>query len=102
MDPFIRAYQDFRSSLENRSEDKTPLVDDLVWCLLAGVPAVPADADDSEDGALRAIEQRVAILKAVFVEMNWEKTDEFLDKGLNAYDEAAFLAKRLLFDAKAK
>lgn len=100
-DPFITAYRVFRSSVDNESEKRLPSVDDLVWCMLAGVPVVPADKDDSDEAAMTAVEQRVAILKAVFVEMNGEKPDDFLDKGLMAYDEAAMVAKRLLAEARS-
>lgn len=100
-DPFITAYRVFRSSVDRETEKRLPAVDDLVWCMLAGVPVVPADRDDSDEAAITAVEQRVAILKAVFVEMNGEKPDEFLDKGLLAYDEAALVAKRLLSEARS-
>jgi hypothetical protein len=101
VDPFINAYQVFRNSIDSKTEGRLPAVDDLVWCMLAGVPVVPADGDESEDSAIKAVAQRVAILKAVFVETNFEKSDEFLDKGLMVYDEAADAAKRLLKDSKS-
>jgi len=101
IDPFINAYQVFRNSVDSKTDGKLPAVDDLVWCMLAGVPVVPADEDDSDYGAIKAVAQRVAILKAVFVETNSEKPDEFLDKGLTVYDEAADAAKRLLRDSKS-
>ncbi|RJR20096.1 MAG: hypothetical protein C4582_09655 [Desulfobacteraceae bacterium] len=100
-DPFIEAYQVFRNSVDFKSEGRLPVAEDLVLCLLAGIPGVPADKDDSEKGTMVAVEQRVAILKAVFVETNREESDEFLDQGLMVYDEAALLAKKLLRDARS-
>ena len=53
------------------------------------------DEDAVEDAQIEAIDQRVAILKAVFVEVNKGQTDEFLDQGLNRYDQAGRMAKEL-------
>ena len=49
-------------------------------------------------GSEAAIDQRVAILKAVFVEANRSSDDAFLDEGLSRYDRAGDEAKRLLQD----
>ena len=72
-DDFIRAYHDFKDSIDFSKGGFLPDVDNLVWCMLMGVPRVPADEDDSEDARMVAIDQRVAILKAVFVEANRKK-----------------------------
>jgi hypothetical protein len=59
---------------------------------------VPADEDESPKSELIAIDQRVAILKAVFVEVNGSETDKFLDEGLCRYDRAAEMAKKMLLE----
>jgi len=98
-DRFIEAYREFRESVDLDRSAGLPDLNHLVWGLLAGMPNVPADEEASPDAPLRAIDQRVAILKAVFVEVNRDKDDGFLDKGLNLYDEAARLAKQILEEA---
>jgi len=48
---------------------------------------------------MAAIDQRVAILKAVFVEVNGDQPDAFLDHiypYLGRYDQAGKMAKKLL------
>jgi hypothetical protein len=96
---FIRAYHEFRESVELGESGILPDLDDVVWCMLMGVPKVPADDDASIDAQLNAIDQRVIILKAVFVEVNRSHHDEFIDQGLKRYREAGELAKKLLLDA---
>ena len=98
-DRFIAAYWEFRESVDLEKTAGLPDLNHLVWCLLAGMPNVPADEEDKPEAPLRAIDQRVAILKAVFVEVNSEKDDGFLDRALNLYDEAARLAKLILKEA---
>jgi hypothetical protein len=93
---FIRAYHAFRESVDFESCGLLPEMDNLIWCMLMGVPRVPADEDASADAAATAIDQRVAILKAVFVEVNKNQTDAFLDQGLITYDRAGEMAKKLL------
>lgn len=93
---FIRAYRDFRESVDFSTGGILPELDNLIWCMLAGVPEVPADEDASPDAPVTAIDQRVAILKAVFVEVNGDQTDEFIDLGLIRYDRASEMAKKLL------
>jgi hypothetical protein len=45
---------------------------------------------------MEAIDQRVNILKAVFVELNRNQTDDFINQGLITYDQAGKRAKMLL------
>ncbi|GEM_PF-2886420 len=97
---FIRAYHEFRESVDFTKSGIVPDLKNLVWCMLIGVPPVPADEDGSKEACVRAIDQRVAILKAVFVELNKEKPEAFLDKGLLIYDQAAGMAKDLLEEDK--
>lgn len=73
-----------------------PDLDNLIWYLLIGVPPVPADEDDSEEGKLVALDQRLNILKAVFVELNRNMPDPFLDQGLTIYDQAGENARKML------
>ena len=73
-----------------------PDLESLAWCMLMGVPEVPADKDPSPDSAFVAIDQRAAILKAVFVEVNRDQPEDFLDNGLLKYDQANKLAKKML------
>ncbi len=95
-DPFLKAYHDFRESIDLCKGGMMPDVDNLVWYLLMGVPPVPADEDPSENAQMEAMDQRVTILKALFVESNRFATDDFLDQGLARYDEANRTAKALL------
>jgi hypothetical protein len=93
---FIKAYHDFKRSIDFNQGGILPELDNLVWFILTGPPEVPADEDRSLDAQVRAIDQRVAILKAVFVEVNGTQRDDFLDRGLMAYDRAGEMAKRLI------
>ncbi len=93
---FIKAYHDFKKSVDFTQTGIPPELDYLIGFILMGVPKVPADADPTEDGPLSAIDQRVCILKAVFVEVNREQPEEFIDQGLVKYDEAGKIAKILL------
>ena len=95
---FIEAYHDFRESVDFEKSGIKPDVDSVVWSLLMGIPHVPADKDRAEDAQMVAIDQRVSILKAVFVEVNRDQADEFINDGLKLYDEAGEMAKRLLQD----
>lgn len=99
-DPFIKAYHDFKKSVDLTKAGLLPDLDNLIWYLLMGVPRVPADEDTSEDAPLSAVDQRVAILKATFVEANREQPDTFIDQGLKRYDEAGQIAKRMLKEAR--
>jgi hypothetical protein len=67
-----------------------------------GVPPVPADQESAEDAPAQAIEQRVSILKAVFVEANKDQDEEFIDEGLRRYDQAGKMAKALLKENSPK
>ena len=98
-DAFIRAYHDFKKTVDLTKSGILPELDDLVWCMLMGVPKVPADEESAEDAQMTAIEQRVAILKAVFVEANRNQSEDFIDRGLLVYDQAGKLAKILLKEA---
>jgi hypothetical protein len=93
---FIDAYNAFRESVDFTRSGIMPELDNLVWCLLVGIPGVPADEEDAPDAPFTAIDQRVAILKAVFVEVNRDQEDFFIDQGLLRYDKAGRTAKRLL------
>jgi len=93
---YLRAYREFRESVDFTSGGFLPETDNLTWYLLTGVPPVPADDDSSLTSRLMAVDQRVNILKAVFVELNRDKPDAFLDEGLAIYDRAAETAKALL------
>jgi len=93
---FIKAYHEFRNSVDFTKSGVLPELDSLVWCMLMGIPRVPADEDTSPNAPITAIDQRVVILKAVFVEVNRERPEGFLDQGLAKYDEAGKRAKELL------
>ena len=95
-DDFIKAYHDFKRSIDFTKSGILPEKDDLIWCILMGIPSVPADEDSSEDGPMIAIEQRVSILKAVFVEVNKDQPEDFINKGLLRYDESGKIAKQML------
>ncbi len=93
---FIKAYHDFRESVDFSKSGILPELDDLTCYMLMGVPPVPADNDPSEEAPIEAIDQRVSILKAVFVELNRDQSDDFINQGLSRYDEAGRMAKVLL------
>ena len=93
---FIKAYHDFRESVDFTKSGILPTLDDLTCYMLMGVPRVPADDDPSEDAPMEAIDQRVSILKAVFVEVNRDQSDDLINQGLSRYDEAGRMAKVLL------
>ena len=95
-DSFIKAYHDFRNSVDLTKSGLLPDLENLVWYILMGVPPVPADKNSDDDAPVQAIDQRVSILKAVFVEANGNQDDEFIDEGLRRYDEAGKTAKALL------
>ncbi len=101
-DGFIKAYHDFKESVDFTKSGIMPDLDNLVWFMLTGVPHVPADEDPSDDAAMTAIEQRVTILKAVFVEVNEGQAEDFIDQGLQIYDEAAKTAKIMLQEASSE
>ena len=93
---FIKAYHEFKESVDFAKSGILPDEENLVWYMLMGVPHVPADDVHSEDAPVDAIEQRVNILKAVFVELNRKQTDDFINQGLIIYDQAGKKAKMLL------
>ena len=95
-DAFIKAYHDFKESIDFTKGGILPEKDDLIWCILMGIPAVPADDDQSEDGPLIAVDQRISILKAVFVEVNKDQPEDFINQGLRRYDESGQIAKKML------
>ena len=90
---FIKAYRDFKKSIDFTKSGILPELDHLIGFMLIGIPHVPADEDASEDAAIIAVDQRVTILKAVFVEVNRGQSDDFIDKGLIRYDKAGKIAK---------
>jgi len=95
-DDFIKAYHDFKKSVDFTKGGILPEKDDLIWCILMGIPSVPADDDPSEDGPMIAIDQRINILKAVFIEVNKDQPEDFINKGLLRYDESGRIAKQML------
>jgi hypothetical protein len=95
-DSFLKAYHEFRDSVDLTRSGVLPDQENLVWYILMGVPPVPADQEPAEDAPAEAIDQRVSILKAVFVEANRDQGDEFIDEGLRRYDQAGRMAKALL------
>jgi len=95
-DDFIKAYHDFKESIDFTKGGILPEKDDLIWCILMGIPSVPADDDPSEGGPMIAIDQRISILKAVFVEVNKDQPEDFINQGLLRYDESGQIAKQML------
>lgn len=95
-DDFIEAYHSFKEMVDFSKTGILPELDNVIWCMVMGIPNVPADEDASLEKDLNAVDQRVAILKAVFVEVNRDQTEDFLDQGLLRYDEAGRMAKELL------
>jgi hypothetical protein len=95
-DRFIKAYHDFKESVDLSKGGILPDLDNLAWYVILGVPHVPADDDSSENAPMEAIDQRIMILKALFVEANSDESDDFLDRGLRRYDLAAKMAKAML------
>jgi hypothetical protein len=93
---YLQAYYEFRESVDFTKSGFLPDLDNLVWYLLIGVPPVPADEDGSEEGRLVALDQRLNILKAVFVELNRNMPDPFLDQGLTIYDAARQSARKMI------
>jgi hypothetical protein len=93
---FIKAYHDFRDAIDFSKSGILPDLDNLVWYMLMGVPRVPADEEPEAFTSSEAIEQRINILKATFVEVNRDQTDDFLNQGLGIYDQAGKKAKVLL------
>ena len=84
---FLKAYHEFRDHVDFSKGGLLPEPDTLVWYLLMPFPKVPADDEDGEDALFHAIDQRVSILKAVFVELNRDQDEVFLDRGLSIYDQ---------------
>jgi hypothetical protein len=95
---FIKAYHDFRDSIDFSKRGILPDLENLVWYMLMGVPRVPADDDPESFTSSEAIDQRVNILKVTFVEVNRNEPDDFLNQGLIIYDRAAKKAKILIKD----
>jgi len=96
-DAFIKAYHDFKDSVDFSQSGTLPDVKNLYWGMLMGIPSVPADDNNNSlDAQLIAVDQRVIILKAVFVEVNKNQADDFLDKGLIRYDKAGKITKEML------
>jgi len=93
---YLQAYYDFRDSVDFTRSGFLPELDNLIWYLVVGIPPVPADAEGSEEGKLAALDQRLNILKAVFVELNRNMPDPFLDEGLRIYDKAGKNARDMI------
>jgi len=99
---FVKAYYQFKKSVDLEKKGVLPELSRLVWYILMGVPPVPADEYNMPDAQEIAIDQRIAILKAIFVEINRNQPEDFIDKGLNIYDTASRLAKELLKEEMAE
>jgi hypothetical protein len=95
-DPFINAYYEFRESVDFSLNGILPDKNNMISFLLMGVPRVPADDNPETETSMEAIDQRVLILKAVFVELNNEADEGFLDEGFKIYDNACEKAKIIL------
>jgi len=95
-DPFIDAYYDFKDSIDFSKKGILPDTDNMVSFLLMGLPRVPADDRTDPAASIEAIDQRVTILKAVFLDLNHDASEAFVDKGLKIYDKAGEKAKMLL------
>ena len=93
---YIKAYHNFRDSIDFSKRGILPDLENLVWYMLMGVPHVPADEDPESFSSSEGIDQRVNILKATFVEVNRDQPDDFLNQGLSIYDRAAKRAKVLI------
>ena len=96
---YLQAYRDFKESVDFTKGGFLPDLDNLVWYLLAGVPPVPGDEDHSEKGQVVALDQRLNILKVVFVELNKSMSDDFIDQGLKIYDQAGKSTKTMLLES---
>ena len=101
-DPLFRAYNDFREQVDMTGSGILPDPDQLSLFLLMGVPEVPADHDPSDEAAEEAIDQRILILKKIFVEVNLDQDDDFIDRGLAIYDQGAKKAKALLEEREGR
>lgn len=101
-DRFIEAYREFKEQIDCTKGGVLPSVDDLVHYMLLGVPRVPADEDPGEEARVQAIDQRVSIFKALFVEVNRSGSEGFLDEGLRRYDRAAAEARAMLEEGKGE
>lgn len=99
---FVKAYYQFKESVDLEKRGILPELNRLTWYILIGVPPVPADEYDVPNAQEIAIDQRIAILKVIFVEINKGQPDEFIDKGLNVYDTAGRLAKGFLKEEMAE
>ncbi len=99
---FIKAYYEFRKSIDFNRKGVLPELNKLVWYILVGIPPVPADDYNIPDAQEIAVDQRIAILKALFVEINRDQPEEFIDLGLNLYDKAKNMAKGLLKEDMVK
>ena len=101
-DPLFKAYNDFREQVDMTGSGILPDPDQLALFLLMGVPEVPADHDPSDEAAEEAIDQRILILKKVFVEINLDQDEEFIDQGLAIYDQGGKKAKTLLKEGEGR
>jgi hypothetical protein len=101
-DPLFRAYNDFREQVDMTGSGILPDPDELALFLLMGIPEVPADHDPSDEAAEEAIDQRILILKKVFVEINLDQEEDFIDQGLAIYDQGGKKAKALLKEGEGR
>jgi hypothetical protein len=97
VDPFIKAYREFKDTVDFSRNGILPDENNMISYLLMGVPRVPADdVTSGPDASIEAIDQRIIILKAVFIELNHDANEMFLDEGFKIYDNAGEKAKILL------
>ena len=101
-DPLFKAYNDFREQVDMTGSGILPDPEQLALFLLMGVPEVPADHDPSDEATAEAIDQRILILKKVFVEINIDQDEDFLDQGLAIYDQGGKKAKTLLEEGEGR
>jgi hypothetical protein len=99
-DPLFKAYNDFREQIDMTRSGILPDPDELALFMVIGVPEVPADHDPSDEAAAEAIDQRILILKKIFVEINLDQNEDFIDQGLAIYDQGGKKAKVLLEEGK--
>jgi hypothetical protein len=99
-DPLFKAYDDFRKQVDMSGSGILPDPDQLALFLVMGVPEVPADHNPSDGAAEEAIDQRILILKKVFVEVNLDQDEDFIDQGLAIYDQGGKKAKALLVEGE--
>jgi hypothetical protein len=93
-----RKYQILDRMSTRKSGERFPCF--FLLCRLHGKMVYVQSKDAAQNAPLLAIEQRVMILKAFFVEANRLESERFLDQGLVRYDQAGKRAKSLLEETR--